>query len=239
MSDEALLKPAAVNPIDDPAFFIEELQRCLSPYLQECFSKETKKLRNALLALTLGLLLLSLGALKFTGQGDLAGLKFDIERGASIKTAVALVVAFFVVIYCVRCYVEWASWRLKNLSPEWRLLALNNQLAIAQIEQMKERNELTEQVIGLQTAALNNAYTSVKASQAAHSEMTSKVAELERFTDSERQRKINGMSSLILKYVPKVGRARLFRFWLEAVFPALFGAYAVLGTFVPLVLLKF
>ena len=213
--------PTSSNPIEDPALFLEKLDKCLSPHLQECFSEESKKLRNALLSVGLLLFLLAYGTVSFAGQGDFAGLKFEQGAKGALKAAAGAIELFFLVVYAVRCFVEWTAWKLKNLSPEWSLLALHEQLSSSELRRIEEGQTIRAELTSLVMRGRYGRETN---------ELSTKLAENSGGAVAERQR---AMSSLLTDYLPRVQIARRCRFWFEAVFPVVFGGLSVLSAFFP------
>ncbi|MBK7462647.1 MAG: hypothetical protein IPJ50_07885 [Betaproteobacteria bacterium] len=203
--------------MDQVAKFLDDLTYVLSPHLQECFSDETKKLRNAVLALALILILLAVGAVEIANDGAFAGIKFEPKAKYKLQIAGAVVEAFLLIILAIRCYVEWSAWRLKNLSPEWSLLALHRELSESELirinKEAKLRNELTELIMQGQYGLKSNQLSQI-------------LLESSQGKLAERQR---AMSALVMDYLPKVQFARQARFWLEVLFPVSFGLFAVVS----------
>ena len=96
---------------------------------------------------------------------------------------------------------------MKNLSPEWSLLALHRELSESELirinKEAKLRNELTELIMQGQYGLKSNQLSQI-------------LLESSQGKLAERQR---AMSALVMDYLPKVQFARQARFWLEVLFP--------------------
>jgi hypothetical protein len=214
------------GPSQVPAAFIDELTRVMSPSLQECFSKETKKLRLAVLAVAMLLFLLGVNAITFSGRGEFAGLAFDKIASSTLKGTAAIVESFFVLVLVARSYVEWAAWRLKSLNPEWGLLQLSKDLVDKTIAWSKDmelaQNELealaARRVVGAGARQATIVLDQVKAIE----------ARLARLAEDPDAKKRLAMSELLHKYVLRASLARKIRLWLEAFFPVCFGIASIL-----------
>ena len=209
-------RAAKVAVVDAVRTFVTNLDQSLSPHLQECYSADTKALRNAVLAAGLVLILLAFGAIGLATEGGaFAGIKFEPKQKYTLQVAGAIVEGFLVVVLAVRCYVEWSGWRLKNLSPEWALLLMHQELAEGILKRLDEEKELDRQRTEL---VFSRGYV-VERAQLSQALDDSREGDL-----AKRQR---AMLSLIDKYLPRVQFAKRARFWLEGLFPVAFGVFAV------------
>src|SRR3954454_18734602 len=93
--------------------FVAKVEAALAPGFSEVLSEETRKAQRALLVLSFLLLLVVLGAVRFSGDVEFIGIKF---AGAGAKGTVVLlglvVCAYLEVLVAIRCYSEWHLWRI-------------------------------------------------------------------------------------------------------------------------------
>lgn len=108
--------------------FLTRLVEALRAEFDECFSPETKALRNALLSLGLGLLLLATGAVVFGTEASFAGIKFTPKASRVLLLAGVAVEVFFAVVYVARCRIEFAAWRMRDLPKAWAVVELHADL---------------------------------------------------------------------------------------------------------------
>ena len=94
--------------------FASRVDTALQPGFSEILSEETRKTQRFLLVVCFALFLIAFSAVKFSGNIDMMGVKFE---GLTARTVVlvvgSIIAAYLELLVAVRCFAEWHSWRLR------------------------------------------------------------------------------------------------------------------------------
>jgi len=115
---------------DELRQFVARAKPVLLRAFAEVLSDETRKAQRSLLAFSFVVMLLALGALRFSGTIKYGGLAFSLEAALVLKAASALCL-YFEILVCIRCFNDWSSYRVRGSMPELDLDALNYELYVA------------------------------------------------------------------------------------------------------------
>ncbi len=112
-------KESSRTEADEMREFVGKVEVTLEPAFAEVLSEETRKSQRALLVLSFLLLLIARGAVQFSGEVELAGLKFAGPTAAhTVLAAGCLVCLYLELLVAMRCLSEWRLWRLKTRAGE-------------------------------------------------------------------------------------------------------------------------
>src|SRR6266481_2427610 len=92
---------------DEMRQFLSRAEPMLQPAFAEILSDETRKSQRSLLVLSLLVMLLALGALRFSGTVKYEGFEFSLEAAVLLKAATALCV-YFEILVAIRCFTDWS-----------------------------------------------------------------------------------------------------------------------------------
>src|SRR5262249_14389622 len=92
-----------------PAKFLERVENCLQGSFKDCFSDETKKIRNYLLITSFVLFLVVIGAISIGGApvklpSPLSGLEVTVNAG--LRWILIVLCAYFGILLASRAYAE-------------------------------------------------------------------------------------------------------------------------------------
>ena len=192
--------------------------------LSECFSEETRKSRNLLLALSSVAALSATGIVRF-GEEVKGPIGTTLKVGPELKYVIGILTVFFLVLFVSRSYSEWKLWRLKNAKPEKALADANNLVT----------TEVAQRTIAYEAAAqrrhhLRQTIPTLASKRQEHSIQES-AAEAE--LDAARGAKDFAVTlhDRIWTHFKPLRTTRRIRLWWEAAFPVAFAlgclAYAV------------
>src|SRR5262245_23398907 len=113
------------KPLLSGAEFARQVERLLAPVFAECFTKETRKVRDLLLISSFVLILFVLGVaqLEPTGKALKIPLIGSVIITKGVRWVLAALSAYFLLSLIARSYIEWNLWRLKQQSS---ILKLSN-----------------------------------------------------------------------------------------------------------------
>src|SRR4051794_3297715 len=99
-------RPIETLPGDE---FLRNAERMLTPPLMECFSEETKKVRNIVLILGFVLILLALGVVSAEESKpvELPLIKLTLTVKKGLSGVLITVCSYFLVLLAARSYIEW------------------------------------------------------------------------------------------------------------------------------------
>ncbi len=207
-------KPTVTLPALD---FLREAERVLTPAMTECFSEETKNLRNVVLVIGFVLILLSLGVISGESKPvaiPLIGLEVTVTKG--LTWLLITVCSYFLILCTARSYTEWQLWRMKHQAPLLALKGISKQISAAQIEITRRRLAPLERL------------GAIAGSGTTTSEEWNRLFEgMDPHRDAEEWDQLKAMQDTLLEYLVPAKRSFLWRFWLEAVFPVAFGIVAI------------
>jgi hypothetical protein len=206
------------GPLSTPEF-LTRLVEALRAEFDECFSPETKALRNALLSLGLGLLLLATGAIVFGTEASFAGIKFTPKASEVLLFTGLAVEVFFAVVYVARCRIEYAAWRVRELPKNWALYELHADLKSREEAWLMNMSQLRAKVEAMYSAGDRSAEVM---------RLSEELKSLSRDPEAERYRELSELMTNAMKEASSARRSRLI---IEAAFPAIFGAVAVAWVF--------
>ncbi|MDX2464117.1 MAG: hypothetical protein QNK31_06370 [Porticoccus sp.] len=210
-------KPTGTLPALD---FLREAERVLTPTMTECFSEETKNLRNVVLVIGFVLILLSLGVISAESKPvviPLIGLEVTVTKG--LTWLLIIVCSYFLIICAARSYTEWQLWRMKHQAPLLELKGISEQISAAQIEITRRRLAPLERL-----GALAESGT---ASSTGKEEWNRLFDGMDPHRDAEEWDQLKAMQDTLLEFLVHTKRSFLWRLWLEAVFPVAFGTVAI------------
>lgn len=210
-------RPIGTLPAQD---FMREVERVLTPPMTECFTEETKKVRNVVLLLGFVLILLALGIVSVESKPvEIPVIKLTVTVTKGLKGVLITICSYFLVLYAVRAYNEWQLWRMKHQAPLLDLKRINEQLSSAELEIARRRLAPLERL-----GALARSGT---ASTIDKEEWNRLFAGMDPKRDAEEWNQLKAMQDTLLGFLVPAGRSLLWRFWLEAVFPIAFGIIAM------------
>jgi hypothetical protein len=109
--------------------FITQVERLVTPGYVECFTDETRKVRNLLLVTSFVLILALLGIISI-GQDSVKPppLPINITVLFGLRWILVALCAYFLVLLGARSYTEWEFWRLRQQASLMQILELNADL---------------------------------------------------------------------------------------------------------------
>jgi hypothetical protein len=133
LSEEQTAMNNSLKPLPPDAEFAAQVERLVAPMFAECFTDETRRVRNLLLTSSFALLLLVLGIVQVdqNQQVPLLGIKITVTKG--LRWVLAALSAYFLASLLARSYIEWKLWRLKHQSSLLELRNLGASLAVQYI----------------------------------------------------------------------------------------------------------
>lgn len=212
--------------------FLSRLEQVLASGYAECFTEETKKVRNLVLVTGFVLILSSLGVLSLQ-EAEVPWLGMTVHVTKGVRGVLTALCFFFVLLLCARSYTEWHMWRLKHQAPTLELLEMNFDLASAYAEIAQQQNIVFERSMELVERIRQLPY---EKGDAAIEDQLSKLKERHREVLKEyttdlgpRTEQLHARLRVVLDQVRFVSRTLAIRFWFEAIFPVAFGALAILS----------
>jgi hypothetical protein len=100
-----------------PAVFLADVERLLTPAYAECFTDETRKVRNLLLVTSLVLILFVFGVVAVGNAVNLSLLPLSITVRTGMRWMLIALCAYFLLLLAARSYIEWKLWRLRQQAP--------------------------------------------------------------------------------------------------------------------------
>lgn len=115
-----------------PAKFLLRVENSLRNSFTDCFSDETKKVRNLLLLISFILFLVVIGAISVGGApikvrqlGDL-----EVTVNAGLRWILIALCVYFGILLASRSYAEWQMWRFREQRPLAELRELASEIFI-------------------------------------------------------------------------------------------------------------
>lgn len=232
-------KIAPDSPDDTSSYinFLEEVERLVTPNYLECFTDETRKVRNFLLAISFGLILLSLGIIKISPDATfpILGMQFAVSRG--VGSLMLIVCAYFLTLYVIRSYSEWKLWRLRQQAPLSKFMELHKNLflswkalfdeanarAVKSFKDAKVQDQLSEQRLAKHEADWNAEF---EEKQRRYSELTDTYL---REIEAPNIKLLEEQRRYLKDVIVRSKNILLVRFWWELIFPCVFGALAIVS----------
>src|SRR5260370_1275753 len=106
----------------------QKVIRALPFSFTELLSDETRKAQRSLLGFSFLLMLIAMGALRFSGTIDYKGFTLSLETAMALRAGIAICV-YLEVLVGIRCFTEWSSYRLSKTLPDHELDALASEFA--------------------------------------------------------------------------------------------------------------
>lgn len=207
----------ASSPMRTVDPFLRQLAENLAPHLQECFSEETKSLRNVILGLGSVILLLSLGTISIGNDAEVWVLKVTINaRDVLLKTG-AFIEGFFLSVLLARCFVEWNAWKLKLLAPQWSLANLSHDLTVEAYARAAREAQLRNELLC--------GSVSPRRADEIEAELKTIASDPDAVAHAE-------LSGLYAEKLTVAAAVRRLRFGLEVFVPIAFGAFATVTSLV-------
>lgn len=111
------------TPTSSPADFFANAERLLTPVYAECFTDETRKVKNLLLVTSIVLILFVFGVVAVGKAVDVPLLALSITVRTGMRWILMALCAYFLLLLGARSYIEWKLWQLRNQAP---MVALGN-----------------------------------------------------------------------------------------------------------------
>lgn len=102
------------SSISLPTGFLAESERLLTPFYAECFTDETRKVRNLLLVTSSVLILFALSVVAVDDAVKLSPLPLYITVRTGLRWILMALCGYFLPILAARSYIEWRLWRLRH-----------------------------------------------------------------------------------------------------------------------------
>jgi cell division protein FtsB len=224
--------------------FLAKVDQLISPSFSECFSHETRKVRDQLLMVSVIPITVALGIA--TLQDSKGDLPVRFLHGSLLPFV--LLCIYFLAEFAARSFPEWKLWRLHHQAPMLELVNLSNELGR---ESTKRFDEISDQVnaarrrleqLLVEPENIADLRRQFKASEKTYQEYAERRDVWYRATDAERkalEREIRTlyddsyleMVNARIEYLygaikpgPTVLRLRL---WLDVLFPSVFGIMGI------------
>jgi hypothetical protein len=115
------------SPKSSPEVFAKQVERLIAPLFAECFTKETRRVRDLLLLTSFILMLLILGVVHVDATSrKYFGITVTVIYG--VRWVLAAVCVYFLSSLCARSYIEWNFWRVTHQSPLLELSRLHAEI---------------------------------------------------------------------------------------------------------------
>lgn len=122
--------------------FLAEVERLLKPMYAECFTDETRKVRDLLLVISVFLILLAFGVIavdRAPFQIPPLGLPITVTTG--MRGLLIVLCLYFLVSFSTRAYAEWKWWRLRHQAPIDDFLDLETKIESSWQDLISEANK--------------------------------------------------------------------------------------------------
>lgn len=219
--------------------FLKNLEGWITVAYEECFTDETKKIRNLVLITGFVLILFVLGVLSVSGPFTIPLINLSVKINTGLRWVLIILCAFFLFLLCARSYIEWHLWRLKHQAPMFTLQQTNADIASALAEIRKGQNVLWEKSWDLYERIWKFPFESGEKSientrKRMKQEHQQVLRDFERELSRPEIRELRARQEVIDALVRPIGKSLKLRFWIEAFFPIAFGLTAILsGIFFP------
>lgn len=130
--DEIRFPGITVNeePENTAEGFAADIERLAMPLFSECFTEETRTIRNLLLITGFALLLFALGVVQVEPKTKLPLLGVTITVTAGLRYVLIALSCYFFSSLLARSYIDWQLWRLKHQAPLLALAAIRNKMDV-------------------------------------------------------------------------------------------------------------
>jgi hypothetical protein len=240
------LPGSALSPPD----FLAEVGSLLTPMYAECFTDETRKVRDLLLVTSIVLILFDFRVIEINQEMTLPLLSLTIRVTTGTRAILILLCLYFIVSLIMRSYTEWKLWRLLHQAPMMKLLDLLAKVESSWQARTTEANTTLNSSIRVlkRLTKLNLELMQVEDQGSKERSVRKPQLELER---KELKRQITEMKNVhrnqiaepeiklleaqifyLCDAVRPAGRTLRNRFWWEMIFPIGFGVLALISGFV-------
>ena len=228
---------SAPSPID----FLAEVERILTPTYAECFTDETRKIRNLLLVTSLVLILFVFGVVAVGRDSTVPLLGVSISVTTGMRVILMILCIYFLVSFAMRSYTEWKLWRLRHQAPMIQFLGLlakiesswqaftneSNRTLNSGIDALRRLTESNLELIGLED---HGRKSEIKAER---EELLRRLTELENVhrsqTAAPEVKLLEAQLSYLGDALRPAGRILRIRSWWEMLFPIGFGVLAIIS----------
>ena len=117
------------HPSSSVRLFFSDVERLLAPLYVDCFSDETRKIRNSLLVISFVLILSALGLIAVAqGPMTVSGVwvSLSVKLTSGIRWVLIALCGYFLILHSARSYIEWNLWSLRHKAPFKELSDLEN-----------------------------------------------------------------------------------------------------------------
>jgi hypothetical protein len=233
------------NATPSPPGFAGQVERLLTPAYAECFTDETRKVGNLLLLTSFVLILLDVGIVKAESKIELPVFSFSF----TVTTGMGVILMAFcfclLLLFAMRSYTEWKLWRLRHQAPMIEFLdllakiasswqALTNQANStlnSRIEVLRRVTELDLEAMQLERRRRTQEAARLEEIAAERRELDRELTESEGVDRSQTSAPEVKLLEAQLFYLHDAlrptGKILRIRFWWEMLFPAAFGALAI------------
>jgi len=196
--------------------FIGRLEQAGAPAFAEIFCEETKKVRIALLTLALLATLLATGSITLsTGAVDAVVGKIEYSTTPIFAAALAATLAFLVMVYIARCFVDWHVWQFKKMQSDTNTLVLLSEITEELANNLTLRASVQDELI----ADLKSGGYGFK-----NLELSKTLMDLTSGPEAvHREQKQHLFDAMLAGAIT----ARRLRLWLEVAFPIAFSGAAI------------
>jgi hypothetical protein len=197
--------------------FIDHLEKAIGPAFAEFFIEDTKKIRLALLSISVLLLLVTTKIVTVTKLSGDTGIGTKVEYTVSPQFYVALawITLFLLIVYFARCYVDWQSWLMKKLKADTEIMVI-----LGDITEEVRSNLVAQE--GIRTELLELMKNGRYGSRS--TELSTKLLKLSSGDETTFRRQREEIFDLMIGNAVKVRKLRIA---LEIFFPLIFAGSAI------------